>query len=68
VAAGRLRVEVVDVSPTVPPSPVPAPPDAEGGRGLLLVDALAERWGAELRSEGKCLWFELPAVPAPPAS
>ncbi|MCW2995964.1 MAG: serine/threonine protein phosphatase [Conexibacter sp.] len=29
-----------------------------GGRGLLLVDALASRWGASMAS-GHCVWFEL---------
>ena len=68
VASGRLRVEVVDVSPVLPDAPALPPLDAEGGRGLLLVDALADRWGAHLGAEGKCLWFELAASPAPPAS
>jgi len=63
---GRLRVEVVDGSAVVPPQPVPPVLDAEGGRGLLLVEALADRWGAEVDAEGKCLWFEIPALPAPP--
>ena len=66
VTGGRLRVEVADGSRTLPPSHAPAPPDAEGGRGLLLVEALADRWGAEQTDSGKCLWFELPATPAPP--
>jgi anti-sigma regulatory factor (Ser/Thr protein kinase) len=67
ITAGRLRVEVVDGSSTLPAAPVPAPLDAEGGRGLVLVEALADRWGVERRAEGKCLWFELAAVPALPA-
>ena len=33
--------------------------DAEGGRGMLLVDRLADRWGAEPRPVGKRVWFEL---------
>jgi anti-sigma regulatory factor (Ser/Thr protein kinase) len=29
-----------------------------GGRGLLLVDTLASRWGASIAS-GHCVWFEM---------
>lgn len=32
--------------------------DDEGGRGLALVDALADRWGVEDRDGGKVVWFE----------
>ena len=32
---------------------------AESGRGLLLIEALAERWGATPTHGGKCVWFEL---------
>lgn len=34
---------------------------AVGGRGLLLVDALARRWGADRDLTGKVVWFELAA-------
>ncbi len=63
-AAGRLRVEVLDSSEVVPPLPTPPAPDAESGRGLLLVEALAERWGAEPVPGGKRLWFEIAPGPA----
>jgi hypothetical protein len=33
--------------------------DDEGGRGLQLVNTLAQRWGADLLSHGKSVWFEL---------
>ncbi|MCF3962884.1 ATP-binding protein [Streptomyces fuscigenes] len=33
-----------------------APPDAECGRGLLLVDALADAWGVGERDPGKIVW------------
>ncbi|HUJ06381.1 MAG TPA: SpoIIE family protein phosphatase [Streptosporangiaceae bacterium] len=36
----------------------------EGGRGLYLVDQLAERWGSRPTEEGKAVWFELPIKPA----
>ena len=32
----------------------------EGGRGLYLVDQLAERWGSRPTKEGKAVWFEIP--------
>lgn len=32
----------------------------EGGRGLYLVDQLAERWGSRPTYEGKAVWFEIP--------
>lgn len=37
-------------------------PERDGGRGLVLVDALAERWGHEARPFTKCVWayFVLP--------
>ncbi len=33
------------------------------GRGLQLVEAIAERWGAEDHHGGKRIWFELPPAP-----
>ncbi|GAA1267239.1 ATP-binding protein [Streptomyces javensis] len=32
--------------------------DAEGGRGLLLVEALASKWGVAERGVGKTVWCE----------
>ena len=40
----RLLVEVSDHDPG-PPVPTAVDPERDGGRGLLLVDALSERWG-----------------------
>ncbi|MGP3635489.1 ATP-binding protein, partial [Streptomyces sp. 24-1644] len=31
-------------------------PAGESGRGLLLVDVLADRWGVRERSPGKVVW------------
>ncbi|MFK0151418.1 ATP-binding protein [Streptomyces sp. NPDC090493] len=66
---GRLRVAVWDTDPHVPPgfstAPAPPPPpDAEHGRGLPLVRACADSWGASALRElggskaGKLLWAE----------
>ena len=43
-----------------------APEQAERGRGLLLVDSLADRWGAERHPNGKRVWFELDLPERPP--
>ena len=42
-----LRVEVCDGSEHLPTVPSRPAPDSLGGRGLLLVDALATTWGTE---------------------
>lgn len=55
---GWLRVEVRDSSRAMP-CLIVAEPGAECGNGLLLVDTLADRWGADLLPRGKGVWFEL---------
>ncbi|WP_409468349.1 ATP-binding protein [Streptomyces sp. HC307] len=60
-ATGTLRVEVTDARSDHMPAP-PADPGAHGesGRGLLLVAALADRWGTEpYLPRGKTVWTEL---------
>ncbi|HEV7209462.1 MAG TPA: SpoIIE family protein phosphatase [Mycobacteriales bacterium] len=50
---------------------VTSPPSAElgeGGRGLLLVDALAESWGTAHRAGRKTVWFTLAPGPVDVAS
>ncbi len=32
---------------------------ASSGRGLLLMDQLADAWGVSPRGRGKSIWFEL---------
>ena len=56
-----LRVEVCDSSENLPTVPLRVAPDSLGGRGLLLVDALATAWGTERRATGKVVWFEMNA-------
>ena len=59
---GWLRIEVHDTSPH---GPRPRTPDwlDESGFGLVLVDALAAKWGVQQTSEGKAVWAELDARP-----
>ncbi|MBT2364751.1 ATP-binding protein [Streptomyces sp. ISL-10] len=61
--ARRVRVEVSDASFVRPPTVVHAPAaDDVSGRGLVLVDVLADRWGVEPRpAVGKTVWAEVAA-------
>ncbi|MFC9845658.1 ATP-binding protein [Streptomyces sp. NPDC060223] len=45
VVSDTLRIEVTDTRGDRLPRLNPAEPQADSGRGLLLVDALADRWG-----------------------
>lgn len=54
-----LEICVRDSDPAVP-VPRGAQDDAEGGRGLLLVDLVSDRWGTETDpDDGKTVWFTL---------
>lgn len=68
--AGVVRVEVSDTHPGLPESSekmTEGPADAESGRGLLIVEAVAARWGVEKRTgPGKTVWAEC-ALRMPPA-
>ncbi|HXA60375.1 MAG TPA: ATP-binding protein [Streptosporangiaceae bacterium] len=35
----------------------------ERGRGLLLVDSLAQKWGVRTSPDGTTVWVELPRKP-----
>ncbi|MFJ6657694.1 ATP-binding protein [Streptomyces sp. NPDC091377] len=56
--SATVRLEVADSSDR---APVPRHPDGEqtGGRGLALVDGLADRWGWSREGAGKRIWCEL---------
>ncbi|MFG3015546.1 ATP-binding protein [Streptomyces cinerochromogenes] len=56
---GRTRIEVTDPEPRVSPVLMSATETEESGRGLALVDALAERWGVERGPDRKTVWCEL---------
>ncbi|MFE7096341.1 SpoIIE family protein phosphatase [Streptomyces erythrochromogenes] len=53
----RLRVEVADRSSALPRRRE-AGESGVSGRGLMLVDRLADVWGVEPRGSGKCVWCE----------
>ncbi|MFP1625914.1 SpoIIE family protein phosphatase [Streptomyces sp. 5K101] len=54
----RLRVEVTDPSDELPHKRRPGEM-ASSGRGLVLMEVLADAWGVDPRGEGKSIWFEL---------
>jgi anti-sigma regulatory factor (Ser/Thr protein kinase)/GAF domain-containing protein len=62
----HIRIEVRDTDPH-PPMPTwilvadeAENQEAESGRGLLIVDAVASAWGSAPAGRGKTTWFELP--------
>ncbi|MFF8913633.1 ATP-binding protein [Streptomyces sp. NPDC015032] len=57
-AAGTVRVEVADAS-CRPPQQRHAAGEDTGGRGLELVDGLADRWGWQPEGAGKRIWCEV---------
>ena len=57
-SAKCLRVSVFDDG-TALPQRRQADPWATSGRGLMLVESLATRWGVNRHTPGKCVWFEL---------
>ncbi|MEH1167382.1 ATP-binding protein [Micromonospora sp. CPCC 205539] len=56
-----LHLAVVDGSRAAA-RPAAADQRAEGGRGLMLVRELAQRWGSVPAGEGKAVWAMLPAT------
>ncbi|MER5676100.1 MULTISPECIES: SpoIIE family protein phosphatase [Streptomyces] len=54
----RIRLSVQDRSSVWPRRRTPGE-TSTSGRGLLLLDAVAERWGIEPRGEGKAVWCEI---------
>lgn len=64
VRPGRLRVEVRDFVGRRPKLNVPSADDSTHGRGLMLVQSLADAWGVRAHGVGKVVWFELDGGPA----
>ncbi|MFJ9660238.1 SpoIIE family protein phosphatase [Streptomyces griseoflavus] len=61
---GALVCEVFDGAATAPHLRHPRATD-EGGRGLLLVSQMAQRWGTRFVPEGKIIWAEQSQTDSP---
>ena len=57
-----LKVEVADGGFGFEAASPPDPFEAEGGRGLLILDSLADRWGVSRDARAR-VWFELSPRP-----
>ncbi|MET8856874.1 SpoIIE family protein phosphatase [Streptomyces sp. NPDC004579] len=58
----RMRIEVTDGSDALPHRRHPGEL-ASSGRGLVLVEMLADAWGVDPRGQGKSIWFEFAEEP-----
>ncbi|WP_141207557.1 ATP-binding protein [Streptomyces griseorubiginosus] len=56
-----LRVEVRDFVAHRPRVRIPEAGESTHGRGLVLVQSLADAWGVRAHGVGKSVWFELDA-------
>lgn len=56
--ARRLHIDVGDRSDDMPHRRSPGEM-ASSGRGLLLIEELADAWGVDPRGDGKAIWFEI---------
>jgi anti-sigma regulatory factor (Ser/Thr protein kinase) len=54
-----VRIEVQDPDLRMLPTLLRAADDAEGGRGMAIVDATAKRWGVLIQDDRKITWCEL---------
>lgn len=62
---GRVRVEVADASPKAPQRRT-YKEEATTGRGLEMVELLAEQWGVDTHAAGgKAVWFEVSTAGSP---
>jgi signal transduction histidine kinase len=58
ITSGRVRVVVTDNGQGWPTPQQPGPSDPSG-RGLLIISAIADRWGVEPAHASKTVWAEL---------
>jgi serine/threonine-protein kinase RsbW len=63
VSDALIRVDVRDDGALGIPHMRPGDPEAEDGRGFLLINQLAQRWGFTREPGGSCCWAEV-ASPA----
>jgi anti-sigma regulatory factor (Ser/Thr protein kinase) len=62
IAGDSLRIAVIDEGHAGIPHLQNVPTDAEGGRGMAILDTLARRWGLIRQSGiGAAVWFECTA-------
>lgn len=61
VSPSGLRVEVRDCAACRPRPCAPSADEGTHGRGLVLVESLADTWGVRAQGGGKVVWFELGA-------
>ena len=60
--SGTVRISVQDQNPAWPMPTRDVAEDATSGRGMVLVDVMADAWGVErLADDGKRIWFEVRA-------
>ncbi len=54
-----VRVEVTDSSPQLPDLHAELDTESENGRGLVILDAVTDKWGVSpATGGGKTIWFE----------
>jgi anti-sigma regulatory factor (Ser/Thr protein kinase) len=62
VEGGTVVVGVHDHSSALPQKRTPQPGEG-GGRGLLIIESIARRWGVHpIDGDGKTVWAELPLI------
>lgn len=59
----RVRVAARDDAPGTP-APRRADPHDSAGRGLAIIDHLADAWGVRAEQVGKTVWADVPVHPA----
>ncbi|MEU2894470.1 ATP-binding protein [Streptomyces sp. NPDC088106] len=64
VGPSGLRVEVRDFVAREPRPRAPGADEGTNGRGLVLVQSLADEWGVRKHDVGKSVWFQLEAEAA----
>lgn len=55
----HLRIELADPDTRALPTLIAPMSDAESGRGLMILDAVSDRWGVLSRVDSKVVWCEL---------
>ena len=65
--AGQVVVQVFDTVPSLPRRRSYRS-DAGTGRGMHLVEALADRWGVDQMAGGKCVWFSVDLTAGEPSA